>query len=72
MDPVDHGMGLGAVLHDVELFWQPLLPPEDRLRLPNEEDRFEVNSSGDPNGVDITATKKSNIAIMGRELCHSG
>lgn len=57
LEPVDHGIGLGAAPQDVELFWQPLLPPDDRLRLPNEEERLEVNSSGDPRGVDITVTK---------------
>lgn len=50
---LDQGIGLGAAPHEL-VCWQLLLPPDDRLRLPKEEDRFDVSSSGDPRGVDIT------------------
>lgn len=55
--PVDQGSGLGAAPH-TEVVGQLLLPPDDRLRFPKEEDKLEVNSSGEPRGVDMTAITK--------------
>lgn len=41
------------------------LAPEERLRLPREEDRLEANSSGELNGEDIAANKVSRLIMVG-------
>jgi len=53
---VGHDMGLGALPQGVLPL--PLLPPppDDRLRLPSEDERLEVSSSGEDKGDVLTAT----------------
>lgn len=52
-----HGIGLGTAPHDVVVPLEPL-PPEDKLRLPNEDDRVDVSSSGELSGEDMATTNR--------------
>lgn len=61
------GIGLGAAPQEVVV---PLDPPEDKLRLPNEDERVEANSSGELRGEDMaakteTVTVKLNVPQSG-------
>ena len=51
----DHDTGLGAVPHDAAGPLDPL-PPDDKLRLPKEEESVEANSSGELRGDDIAVS----------------